>query len=143
MLSPGNVRQGNPKRALQKGPGRTLRGRPKSGKTTPLGEFAHDLAARIRGRLSALHLGGPPARREASPARMGHSPAPAGDPLARIADGVLKMKLRKPMEAMEIALLSRALVATRGNISAAARVLGMHRKAVERHLIKHGLERQE
>jgi len=74
---------------------------------------------------------------------MGHSPAPAGDPLARIADGVLKMKLRKPMEAMEIALLSRALVATRGNISAAARVLGMHRKAVERHLIKHGLERQE
>lgn len=45
------------------------------------------------------------------------------------------------MQAMEIALLSRAMLVTGGNISAAARVLGMHRKAVERHLAKHRLER--
>jgi len=70
-----------------------------------------------------------------------HRAPSAGDPLARIAERVLTLELPNPIEAFEIAILSRALSAAHGNISAAARMLGMHRKSVERHLSKHGLER--
>ena len=52
------------------------------------------------------------------------------------------MKVPNPIEAIEIALLSQAMLAAQGNISAAARLLGIHRKSVERHLAKHKLERE-
>lgn len=51
------------------------------------------------------------------------------------------MKLENPLEAMEIALLSQAMLATEGNITASGRLLGIHRKAVERHLTKHKIPR--
>jgi DNA-binding NtrC family response regulator len=43
------------------------------------------------------------------------------------------------MEALEVALLSQAMTDANGNITAAARLLGIHRKAVERKLVKHRL----
>jgi DNA-binding NtrC family response regulator len=45
------------------------------------------------------------------------------------------------MEAIEIALLSSAMTAAQGNITAASRILGIHRKAVERLVTKHNLRR--
>lgn len=61
--------------------------------------------------------------------------------MTNIADHVLAMGLRNPIEALEIALLSQAMTDTSGNITAAARVLGIHRKAVERKLAKHKLSK--
>ncbi|MEP6652182.1 MAG: helix-turn-helix domain-containing protein [Myxococcales bacterium] len=62
-----------------------------------------------------------------------------GGALANIADHVLGMRLPHPMEAIEVALLSQAMTDASGNITAAARLLGIHRKAVERKLVKHRL----
>lgn len=67
--------------------------------------------------------------------------AAASGPLATIADRILSMNLKNPMEAMEIALLTQAMQATQGNITASGRLLGIHRKAVERHLAKHKIQR--
>jgi DNA-binding NtrC family response regulator len=64
-----------------------------------------------------------------------------GGRLAGIADRILAMELKNPMEAMEIALLTQAMQATHGNITASGRLLGIHRKAVERHLAKHKIQR--
>jgi len=64
-----------------------------------------------------------------------------GGPLAHVADRVLAMNIKNPMEAMEIALLTQAMLATNGNITASGRLLGIHRKAVERHLTKHKIQR--
>jgi DNA-binding NtrC family response regulator len=64
-----------------------------------------------------------------------------GGPLAHVADRVLAMNLKNPMHAMEMALLTQAMVATHGNITASGRLLGIHRKAVERHLAKHKIQR--
>lgn len=58
-----------------------------------------------------------------------------------IATRLLGMNLSNPMEAIEIALLSSALTAVQGNITAASRILGIHRKAVERLVTKHKLRR--
>lgn len=61
--------------------------------------------------------------------------------MAAIADRILAMELENPLEAMEIALLTQAMQATEGNITASGRLLGIHRKAVERHLAKHKILR--
>ena len=101
--------------------------------------FARDLAVRIN-----ATLGGRPGRavhQLESPRARPLSASATGGPLAHVADRVLAMNIKNPMEAMEIALLTQAMLATNGNITASGRLLGIHRKAVERHLTKHKIQR--
>jgi transcriptional regulator of acetoin/glycerol metabolism len=58
-----------------------------------------------------------------------------------VAERLLAMNLAHPMEAIEVALLSRAMISANGNITAASRILGIHRKAVERLVTKHKVKR--
>jgi DNA-binding NtrC family response regulator len=105
-------------------------------------QFARDLAARVQRVVSGRSMRATPAR--AVVARGAGRPlraSPAVVSLAGVANRVLDMKLANPMEAIEIALLSRAILDTEGNITAAAELLGIHRKAVERLLVKHKLNR--
>lgn len=104
-------------------------------------QFARDLAARVQRVVSGRSVRPVPGR---TVARGGGRPlraSPAVVSLAGVANRVLDMKLSNPMEAIEIALLSRAILDTEGNITAAAELLGIHRKAVERLLVKHKLNR--
>ena len=132
-----DVRKRNRKPARRKGSGLSPRARPPAGTLGPLAEFTRNLAASIQGNLFGRPKRAAPARR-LTPVRALRTPSTAG-PISRIAARVLTMKLTNPIEAIEIALLSQAMFAAHGNISAAARLLGMHRKSVERHLAKHGL----
>jgi DNA-binding NtrC family response regulator len=59
------------------------------------------------------------------------------DALAFLAERLLDLPVGNKLAAVEAALLESALRASRGNKSAAARLLGLHRKAVERKLEKY------
>lgn len=117
-----------------------MRTRPATAKFVQLADFARDIAARIEGTMSAR----PHSALRALSGR-GRSPRPSsgGSALANIADHVLGMRLPHPMEAIEVALLAQAMTDTNGNITAAARLLGIHRKAVERKLAKHRLAKRQ
>jgi DNA-binding NtrC family response regulator len=112
---------------------------PGAGGSGSLAAFARDLAVRINASLGG-RSGRPVHQLESTRARPLRAGA-TGGPLAHVADRVLAMNLKNPMEAMEIALLTQAMVATNGNITASGRLLGIHRKAVERHLTKHRIQR--
>ena len=101
--------------------------------------FARDLAVKINASLSGRP--GRPVHRLEQPRIRPLRASATGGPLAHIADRVLAMNLKNPMHAMEIALLTQAMLATHGNIMASGRLLGIHRKAVERHLAKHKIQR--
>jgi DNA-binding NtrC family response regulator len=107
--------------------------------SSSLAAFARDLAVRINAGLSGR--GGRSATRPELPRGRPLRSGASGGPLAAIADRILAMELKNPMEAMEIALLTQAMQATQGNITASGRLLGIHRKAVERHLAKHKILR--
>ena len=116
-----------------------MKGRAQARRHSPLNDFARDLAERLQRALprglvrtaqQATKAGG---RRPVAPVTKGS----LGDVAARL----LGMKLPRPMEAIEIALLSSAMTAAEGNITAASRILGIHRKAVERLVTKHRLKR--
>lgn len=127
----------------------STKARPGAPKFGPLADFARDLAARIQGNMTGRTGTALPARRASSrkvaPRATATQPSRSprgffgGGALSSIADHVLALKLPNPMEAIEIALLSQAMTDTDGNITAAARLLGIHRKAVERKLAKHRL----
>jgi DNA-binding NtrC family response regulator len=104
-----------------------------------LAAFARDLAVKINASFSGRP--GRPVQRLEQPRVRPLRASATGGPLAHIADRVLAMNLKNPMHAMEMALLTQAMVATRGNITASGRLLGIHRKAVERHLAKHKIQR--
>jgi DNA-binding NtrC family response regulator len=57
--------------------------------------------------------------------------------LGLLAERLLHMPIGNKLAAVEAALLESAMRASRGNKSAAARLLGLHRKAVERKLEKY------
>lgn len=132
-----------------------VRPRPVTPRFGQLAEIARDLAARIEGNIMARPKKAAGARATARPGTgkgmrvtrgaatgRGRPPVRAssgGGALANIADHVLGMRLPHPMEAIEVALLSQAMTDASGNITAAARLLGIHRKAVERKLVKHRL----
>ena len=63
--------------------------------------------------------------------------AAINDSLQSLAGRLLQLPVRNKLAAVEEALLSTALEACDGNKSAAARLLGLHRKAVERKLEKY------
>ncbi len=114
------------------------RTQPRIAKLGSLAKFARKLADRMQGSRGS----GRSKRPATSLALAGWRPArttAAAGALAGIADHVMRMRLPKAMEAMEIALLSRAMEEAGGNITAAGRLLGIHRKAVERALVKHKL----
>jgi DNA-binding NtrC family response regulator len=69
--------------------------------------------------------------RIAGPARV---PAEEAGSLQKMARAVLQMALPDKLQAMEEALISEAMNLARGNKSAAARLLGVHRKVIERRL---------
>jgi DNA-binding NtrC family response regulator len=64
------------------------------------------------------------------------APAPAGDApgLRAVAQAVLRLPVENKLEAVEEALVAEAMALSGGNKSAAARLLGVHRKAVSRRL---------
>jgi len=57
--------------------------------------------------------------------------------LASLAGRLLDLPIGNKLAAVEAALLESAMRAAKGNKSAAARLLGLHRKAVERRLEKY------
>lgn len=57
--------------------------------------------------------------------------------LATLADDVLALDVGDKMHAVQSVLIERSLARCGGNKSAAARVLGVHRKVLERWLVKH------
>ncbi len=59
------------------------------------------------------------------------------DSLASLAERVLDLPIGNKLAALEAALLESAMRTSHGNKSAAARLLGLHRKAVERKLEKY------
>lgn len=59
------------------------------------------------------------------------------DSLAALAERLLDLPIGNKLAALEAALLESAMRMSRGNKSAAARLLGLHRKAVERKLEKY------
>ena len=61
------------------------------------------------------------------------------DSLQSLAGRLLDLPIRNKLAAVEAALLGSAMRLSGGNKSAAARLLGLHRKAVERKLEKHRL----
>jgi DNA-binding NtrC family response regulator len=63
--------------------------------------------------------------------------AAINDSLQTLAGRLLQLPVRNKLAAVEEALLATALEACDGNKSAAARMLGLHRKAVERKLEKY------
>jgi DNA-binding protein Fis len=63
--------------------------------------------------------------------------AAINDSLQSLAGRLLQLPVRNKLAAVEEALLATALEACEGNKSAAARMLGLHRKAVERKLEKY------
>jgi DNA-binding NtrC family response regulator len=104
-----------------------------------LSDFARDLAARLQRALP-----GRPARIAQSTSGLGGrrpSVSIVKGSLGDIAGRLLGMNLPNPMEAIEIALLASAMTSAEGNITAASRILGIHRKAVERLVTKHKLKR--
>ena len=116
-----------------------MKGRAQARRHSPLNDFARDLAERLKRALprglvrTAQQATKPSGRRPAASITRGS----LGDVAARL----LGMKLPKPMEAIEVALLSSAMTAAEGNITGASRILGIHRKAVERLVTKHRLKR--
>jgi len=66
----------------------------------------------------------------------GRTPVEGG--LQEMARALLRMPLPNKLEAMESALLQEAMTLAGGNKTRAARLLGVHRKAVERRLEKRG-----
>jgi DNA-binding NtrC family response regulator len=60
------------------------------------------------------------------------SPASGESDLQSVVRGLLRMPLGNKLEAVERALVDEALTLAEGNKSAAARLLGVHRKAIER-----------
>lgn len=65
------------------------------------------------------------------------APAAGGgsqDHLSALVSSVLARPLEKPLEAIEWMLIDQAMAQEHGNRSAAARLLGIHRKALERRL---------
>src|SRR2546423_1458580 len=108
------------------------------GTSGQLAALARDLGARVQALTFARTDRLLPQREPASPPRAPSSLSVGGSSsLSALADRVLAMELRHPMEAMRVALLSRAMAGANGNVTAAARLLGLHRKAVERLLAKH------
>jgi transcriptional regulator of acetoin/glycerol metabolism len=68
------------------------------------------------------------------------SDAPAD--LTRIARAILALPdSRHRLRDVERAVVAHALAATKGNVSAAARLLGADRKALERRVAKHKISR--
>jgi len=119
--------------------GTLVRAQLQTGHGTLLNDFARDLAARLQKVLPGRAARLPPTA--VAPATRRSSLGAAGGTLSAIADRLLGMSLAKPMEAIEIALLSQAMLSAEGNITAASRILGIHRKAVERLVTKHKLRR--
>ena len=128
------------KRGFPKRAGLLTRARSGAGKLGPLARFARDLADRMRSTVTGGRARLATVRGSVGGRRSRASSA--GGALAGIADRVLRMRLPNAMEAIEIALLSRAMLDANGNITAAGRLLGIHRKAVERALAKHKLARR-
>lgn len=58
-------------------------------------------------------------------------------PLSRLARTILRLPMQDKLDAIEAALVTEAIRMTAGNKSAAARLLGVHRRVVERRLDKH------
>jgi DNA-binding NtrC family response regulator len=58
--------------------------------------------------------------------------------LAQLARTVLRLPAENKLDAVEAALVTEAMRLAQGNKSAAARLLGVHRRVVERRLDKHG-----
>ena len=75
---------------------------------------------------------------EASLRSLEEPTAPAQDPLREAARSLLASSIEDKLEAMESALIREALELSDGNKSAAARLLGVHRKVVERRLQRDG-----
>jgi DNA-binding NtrC family response regulator len=76
----------------------------------------------------------PEALRE--PLQAGRSPSPTQGSLKDIAKAILRMPFPNKLEAIEEALIAEAMSLGGDNKSAAARLLGVHRKVVERRLDK-------
>ena len=127
-----NLQAARPRRLESRARSRSRKG--------PLTGFARDLAARIQEKLRERPRGG--ANRSGIAHVQSAGTSSARGSLPGIAIRLLGMKLAHPIEAIEIALLSQAMSTTSGNITAAARLLGIHRKAVERLLTKHKLQRR-
>jgi DNA-binding NtrC family response regulator len=117
------------------------RPRPRAGNLGSLVALARDLTRRVQGKVSRRPVRVVAPRPKLMRGRPPRMPV-GGAALAGIADRVLGMKLPNAMEAVEIALLFQAMADTQGNITAASRLLGIHRKAVERLLVKHKVERR-
>lgn len=65
-------------------------------------------------------------------------PGQGFDSLSQAARSILRMNLANKLDATEEALVREALAFTAGNQAAAARLLGVHRKVIERRLDKFG-----
>lgn len=70
--------------------------------------------------------------------RSGRTSAPSENSLEALADAVLELDAGDKLQQVQSALIERALGRCAGNKSAAARVLGVHRKVLERWIAKHG-----
>ena len=108
---------------------------------SPLNEVAPKLAAIISKMtlddIAALLSGGAAARATAAVA-----PAPSRGlaSLDAIAEAILALPDSKQrLREVEKAVVAHALVKTKGNVSAAARMLGVERKALERRVERHKL----
>ena len=74
----------------------------------------------------------------------GHAAAPHGSrggSLDDLAKSVLALPSRARLKDAERAVVAHALASSNGNVSAAARLLGIDRKALERKIRRHGLGR--
>jgi transcriptional regulator of acetoin/glycerol metabolism len=64
-----------------------------------------------------------------------------GASLDDLAKSVLALPSRARLRDAEKAVVAHALASANGNVSAAARLLGIDRKALERKIRRHGLQR--
>jgi DNA-binding NtrC family response regulator len=74
--------------------------------------------------------------------RLDHPQAVTASPqgsLETIARMTVELPTNKKLREVERSVLTHALATTDGNVSAAARLLGLERKALERKLARHGI----
>jgi DNA-binding NtrC family response regulator len=75
--------------------------------------------------------------------RLEHGGEPAAKSLDGVARSVLSLPSPRRLRDAERAVVAHALETTGGNVSAAARLLGIDRKALERKIRRHGLGRRK
>ena len=103
-----------------------------------LEKMTPDRIVAILGMLDA-EAGSPAASRSSGPSSASSSSSSVRGSLETIAKMTVDLPTGEKLREVERSVLAHALATTHGNVSAAARLLGLDRKALERKLLRHRL----